>query len=183
MAEMRTAFSGMLWLSQIFKPKRIAEIGIYHGKTLIAMMKHYHDLNYFIQEYYAIDPYTRESFQHAVKKSKVSIEHAEQAYKLVSETIDQYPEYYSRVILTRDYGYNVAPLFEDKYFDFVYIDCNHTYEGTLKELLAWKDKTKMMAGHDYAVNEPTWGVRKAVHEVYGNRITILPTCTWMVRDE
>ena len=183
MAEVRTAFIGMMWLSQIFKPKRVAEIGIYHGKTMIGMLKNWGDLNKHIEEYYAIDPYTAKSFQHAVKKSKVNPEHAEQSYRLVRETIDQFPEYYHNVMLIRDYGYNVAPLFEDKYFDFVFIDSDHSYDGTMQELNAWKDKTKMIAGHDYGVNEPTWGVRQAVNEVYGKRVIILPQCTWMVRDE
>ena len=45
-----------------------------------------------------------------------------------------------------------AENFQSSYFDFIYIDTDHSYETTIKELRAWKTKMKedgIIAGHDY----------------------------------
>jgi cephalosporin hydroxylase len=61
--------------------------------------------------------------------------------------------------------------FEDNYFDWIYIDTNHTYETTLEELKLYKPKIKrngFIAGHDYTVGNWSEGLRygviEAVHE-------------------
>lgn len=61
--------------------------------------------------------------------------------------------------------------FEDAYFDWIYIDTDHSYETTRDELQLYAPKMKpggIMAGHDY--NQGNWlsmyryGVIEAVHE-------------------
>ena len=65
----------------------------------------------------------------------------------------------------------VVKEFRDNYFDWIYIDTDHTYETTIKELEVWKSKVKengIIAGHDYIVgNWDGWvryGVIEAVYE-------------------
>jgi hypothetical protein len=51
-----------------------------------------------------------------------------------------------------DLSVEAAKQFEDGYFDFVYIDANHTYESVIADLEAWYPKVRkggMIAGHDY----------------------------------
>lgn len=58
-----------------------------------------------------------------------------------------------RVSIIREHSVQAATFFEDEYFDFVYIDADHTYEGVLADLQAWYPKVKMggiIGGHDYA---------------------------------
>ena len=61
----------------------------------------------------------------------------------------------------------VAKTFKDKFFDFVYIDANHTYKNVKEDILAWLPKVKdggILGGHDY-----NWGgVRRAVDELLPN---------------
>ena len=50
-----------------------------------------------------------------------------------------------------------APLFLDEYFDFIYIDSDHSFVATLAELNAWKNKVKkngFICGHDYGGDIP-----------------------------
>lgn len=61
--------------------------------------------------------------------------------------------------------------FEDNYFDWIYIDTDHSYETTRKELLSYAPKVKeggVIAGHDYTIGNWTDGIRygviEAVHE-------------------
>jgi len=52
----------------------------------------------------------------------------------------------------RDMTYNLPNYCEDKLFDWVYIDGDHTYEGCMKDLQAVKNLVKdngMILGHDY----------------------------------
>jgi predicted O-methyltransferase YrrM len=51
-----------------------------------------------------------------------------------------------------DFSVEAAKQFEDGYFDFVYIDADHSYKGVTEDLEAWYPKVRkggMMAGHDY----------------------------------
>ena len=54
----------------------------------------------------------------------------------------------------------------DRKFDMIFIDAEHTYNGVKQDILAWKDKaTKIICGHDYCSSWPD--VIKAVDEVLG----------------
>ena len=61
--------------------------------------------------------------------------------------------------------------FEDNYFDWIYIDTSHFYEGTKYELELYSKKVKdggVIAGHDYMMGnwakQYRYGVMEAVHE-------------------
>lgn len=70
----------------------------------------------------------------------------------------------------KDYTYNAVYKFEDNYFDFVYIDADHSYEGCKNDLNQWWPKVKtggIISGHDYfEVTAPAYkfGVIEAVNE-------------------
>jgi len=58
-------------------------------------------------------------------------------------------------------------MFEDNYFDFVYIDASHKYEQTKADILLWERKVKegaILAGHDY-LSEENEGVGRADREM------------------
>ncbi len=68
-------------------------------------------------------------------------------------------------------SYQAVEDFPDQYFDWVYIDTSHCYEGTKKELELYASKIKKggyIAGHDYTmgnwVKQFRYGVMEAVHE-------------------
>lgn len=56
------------------------------------------------------------------------------------------------VKIYRDYSIKVAEHFPDDYFDFIYVDGDHSYEGCLGDLNAWYPKMKpgmALVGDDY----------------------------------
>ena len=56
------------------------------------------------------------------------------------------------VFLVRDYSVEAAKKFEDEFFDWVYIDANHSYDGVINDLKAWDKKVKQTGyiwGHDW----------------------------------
>eukprot|EP00581_Thalassiosira_minuscula_P002097 CAMPEP_0183737282 /NCGR_PEP_ID=MMETSP0737-20130205/51501_1 /TAXON_ID=385413 /ORGANISM="Thalassiosira miniscula, Strain CCMP1093" /LENGTH=280 /DNA_ID=CAMNT_0025971517 /DNA_START=157 /DNA_END=996 /DNA_ORIENTATION=- len=86
---------------------------------------------------------------------------------------DMSPEKYK---LHRNFSVPAAQLFEDEYFDYIYIDALHTYEAAYNDMVAYWPKLKhggLFAGDDFgdAVSkdgpisvEYEWGVRKAAQQ-------------------
>jgi hypothetical protein len=77
----------------------------------------------------------------------------------------------NKVSITRKLSTEAAESFDDNYFDWIYIDTNHSYQTTKEELHAYKHKVKdagFIAGHDYVMgnwNKPSkYGVMEAVAE-------------------
>lgn len=63
-----------------------------------------------------------------------------------------------RVLFHRGYSVPTLATFPDRYFDWVYLDANHTFEGVTADLEACLPKLKpggILTGHDY-VNSPYW---------------------------
>lgn len=64
------------------------------------------------------------------------------------------------------YSHEVCPDFEDRYFDFIYIDGSHLYEDVKRDLNDWLPKLKdggVIGGHDY-IAQPSFGVIASVNE-------------------
>lgn len=66
--------------------------------------------------------------------------------------------------------------FENKFFDWVYIDADHSYEAVKADILNWTPKIKsggLLSGHDFLIpkNNPryeSFGVKQAVEELFDN---------------
>ncbi len=76
-----------------------------------------------------------------------------------------------------------AKMFEDGFFDFVYLDGLHTYEGVKDDIAAWLPKVKpgmWLGGHDYK-NKLAPGVAPAVDEVLGEPDQRFRDTSWIIR--
>jgi len=78
------------------------------------------------------------------------------------------------VKIHRGYSFDAVKEFPDEYFDFIYIDADHTYEGCSRDIKDWWPKVKkggVFCGHDYQGRSVrtkngriTFGVKPAVKE-------------------
>ena len=102
-------------------------------------------------------------------KELVLIDHWEddETYNYVMERFESFPQ----VKVLRSNAVKGLQTFPDHYFDWVYIDTSHSYEGTKEELYEAARKVKdegLICGHDYTQgNWPErlkYGVIEAVHE-------------------
>ena len=69
-----------------------------------------------------------------------------------SETFKNTYFYYERAVIIKELSVDAAKIFQDEFFDFVYIDAAHDVDNVLKDLKAWYPKVKkggVFAGHDY----------------------------------
>lgn len=76
-----------------------------------------------------------------------------------------------RVELNLGLSTDVVEQFRDEYFDWIYIDTDHTYDTTKAELEKYRSKIKpdgIIAGHDFCVGHwnsmARYGVQEAVYE-------------------
>lgn len=68
--------------------------------------------------------------------------------------------------------------YEDGSIDIIFIDADHSYESVIQDINCWLPKVKqngILAGHDYITNYHH-GVKAAVHQIFGNNITIKNGC-------
>lgn len=75
-------------------------------------------------------------------------------------------EFGDKSVILRGISWEMAVHVADESLDFIHIDCCHAYECVKQDLAAWMPKVKVggiISGHD--VNNPTYGVRKAVEEI------------------
>lgn len=91
-------------------------------------------------------------------------------------TINNIKEYSNRVEIIKGYSVEVVKKFQDNFFDFIYIDANHSYEAVKQDLEFWYPKLKnqgLIMGDDYTfenIHSPKvngdeiFGVKKAVDE-------------------
>lgn len=94
--------------------------------------------------------------------------------------------------IIRKTSVEAAATFKTGFFDFVFIDADHSYEGCKADIEAWKDKVKVggwLCGHDYGYQpdpDKAWttGPKKAVDEAvkkYGWNLELGGNYTWFVK--
>ena len=139
----------------------IIEIGVYGGVSLLSIVEICQKNNTKI---YGIDPWElltnyngREldgdeltNYQRIMKSHRIKL----------GEIITKYG--YDNVELLQGFSLDINK-FDDESVDFVYIDANHSYNDTMKDIKKWFPKVKkggVFSGDDYK-----WeGVKKAVDE-------------------
>lgn len=75
------------------------------------------------------------------------------------------------VQIYREYAHDAVRHFPDEYFDFVYIDADHTYESCLQDIADWYPKVKkgkFLLGHDYRKYVTPAGIVFGVIEAVNN---------------
>jgi hypothetical protein len=151
-------------LSELIKnnipdPKYGAEIGVAFGLNSFKLLNNFNNLNL-----YSIDPYRKYSDQDKMSDLVEDVK-GDQLYEFVSKTLKN--QFKNRSIFIRGTSQDLQEQ-PDEFFDFIYIDGDHTYQGTNTDLINSFPKIKkngILCGDDYGVFEHIdFGVRKAVDE-------------------
>lgn len=125
-----------------------------------------------LETLYSVDPWINFSDEEYVDVANVSQEEQDGLYL---QTIKFLMKFKTRSVCMRLTSEDAANVFQKDFFDFVYIDANHSYEGCKGDMNSWWPKLRsggVFAGHDYILdgiynteNKPTeFGVIAAVNE-------------------
>lgn len=98
-----------------------------------------------------------------------NVDNNDQAQCLL-KTIINNADYFDRVRIIKEFSDQAVEFFNNNFFDFIYIDANHSYESVKNDLIKWFPKLKsggLFAGHDYVNGwhgQNLFGVQQAVDE-------------------
>jgi len=134
----------------------VAEIGVQRGGFSTMVLT-----NAAPKEYHLID-----CWEHQAGDKLGCMESQEQFDAMYDNVVDLFKDR-DNVHIHRKYSSDAVTTFDDEYFDWVYIDADHTYEGISNDLKLWWPKVKtggFLAGHDYYQMGQQVQVQRAVDE-------------------
>ena len=94
--------------------------------------------------------------------------------QLYLSVVQKFADDHSIIIIRKD-SVAASKQFPDEFFDWIYLDADHSYEGCTKDLNAWYPKLKkggIIAGHDYIDGEfieGSFSVKSAVDNFINNK--------------
>lgn len=158
--------------------QKIVELGVFEGFNFNLMIEHKPEIAIGVDIWLDDGVISRNDSGYPQKR-------LDKMYNNVMNLIADKPF----VKIYKEYTFDVAKQFPDEYFDLIYIDADHTYEGCLKDIKAWYPKIKkggFITGDDYSHYKAKYtgvrfGVIEAVNEFFKDNIIYeLPRCGWAV---
>jgi uncharacterized Rossmann fold enzyme len=154
----------LAWLKDIPHPEG-AEIGVFTGALSQRLLLNRPDLKLLM-----VDPWAAGNGEDGLGEFHGSLSQDEQDhYYEATQAAVQFAG--KRALILRETSLSASVDVPDGALDFVFIDADHSYECCLEDIKAWLPKIKpggFISGHDYEnPNYPTWGVKRAVEEVFG----------------
>jgi hypothetical protein len=106
---------------------------------------------------------------------------------IYSEVVDRFADVHS-VSIVRSFSSDAVSMFDDEYFDWVYIDGNHSFEYVLGDLEAYLPKVKpsgYLTGDDYLWSpEEGFPVKRALEQILaagGARLISVHRGQWILQ--
>ena len=120
------------------------EIGVFQGGNSLSLVT-----IESIIELYLVDPYKI----YSQYESKTLVYNQEQMNEALVIMRNRMLDYMDRVTVIIQESVRASFIFQENYFDYIYIDGNHSYQDAMDDMRAWYSKVKpggFLAGHDYA---------------------------------
>ena len=127
-----------------------AEIGVRAGLNAVNILKYFKDMHLYLVDPWSGDPKRSERDNRVIQK--YAIYHVR--------------PYRDRVTVVKKKSTEFALEIPANYFDFVYIDGDHSYEAVCQDIRLWNDRVRsgdILSGHDYVYTKKH-GVKRAVDE-------------------
>lgn len=155
-----------------------AEVGVYKGSLSRYLLSNMENLELYLIDRW--EKYTRKE-KKLNEKSSMSTKPKKTFDTALRKTIKIASLFPSRAIIIKKSSVMAAREFNNKYFDFVFLDADHSYSAVKKDIKSWCPKIKpggYICGHDYH----RAGVFNAVNRMFSSMdIEIDQDTTWFVR--
>lgn len=139
----------------------ICEIGSWCGSSADIFAKHF-------KKVICIDPFKQDK-EITSKYNMMDVE----------KEFDKVKAKYNNIVKIRHYSYDAVRIFDNKCFDIVYIDGEHSYNAVKQDIQLYLPKCKyFISGHDYWLKKFP-GVVKAVNECLGKPDKIFKDSSWI----
>ena len=151
------------------RPFKACEIGVYDGKNSIAMLEY----TPLLTKMYLVDNFQPNSKHFSRPNCKPFT--PSKVADFVRSLEWKLNRYKDRAELVRKPSVEAAKDFPDGFFDYVYIDAEHTTEAVKADITSWYPKVKkfgMLAGHDAIHTEVTLGVLQSSHKMNVNNFYV-----------
>jgi len=159
------------WINK-YKFKRVAELGVLDGNTASTIIENCPDLEHYVgidmwEKPHKYPPGTYlgpigDQSRKVYEELNLNDLYLLTLNKINKVLIGEKP----KVTLIKKPTSIACAMFEDDYFDLIFIDADHSYEGVKRDILDWKNKVRsggMLCGHDFS-----WpGILKAITETIG----------------
>lgn len=126
--------------------KKVLELGVYEGWMTKRVLDHLK--GEIIEEYWAVDRW--KTFDNPSYRDWATWGQEVWDAKYIKTCTRML--YFPALKVIRANSQQAATIFPDGYFDLVYIDADHQYEGVKADLVSWVPKVRdggVIAGHDY----------------------------------
>jgi hypothetical protein len=171
-------------VNNLFPEGRGVEIGVLRGEYSKIILERWHKGSLFLVD----------TWRHIGTYIDMNGRDDQYHYDCLIETCKNIKSWQDRAHIVRMDSVKAASMFPDEFFDFIYIDADHSYEGVVRDITAWWPKIKkggLFCGDDYIPDngdiwltvgqqEPVYagkfGVRKAVNEfIENNNLSLYET--------
>ena len=127
-----------------------AEIGVSSGAHAHEILKYkFQGLDIKIDKLYLVDIWHFKKNYSQIINKKISQKNYNKVLELKKK--------YSNIKIIKNYSLQAAKKFKNNYFDFLYLDANHSYKAVYQDLKCWFPKLKkngIFAGDDFAPYYP-----------------------------
>lgn len=158
------------WLSETAASMgSVVEVGCLHGRSAYALLKGCRG------PVYCVDPWNDE---------------ADASYPSFMSNCGRFPNLRTRrcasTVAARTWARDLGLVDRLDMVDMTFIDASHAYESVMVDVASWLPLTsKLICGHDYTPEGGYEGVRRAVDEIFGDRVRVAahaegPTSIWCV---
>jgi hypothetical protein len=157
------------------------EIGVWRGEMSINLLSSKEDLFLIMVDPWDENVYDKDTENMSATMSFKNRNTGEwiKNFNHVVSILNKYENRYSINKLTSE---SASKLYNEEYFDFVFIDGDHSENGVMKDIELWLPKVKSngyICGHDYKVFH---GVTNAVNKSFKKEyIELDEDFTWFVR--
>jgi predicted O-methyltransferase YrrM len=97
----------------------------------------------------------------------------------VEKIFDERAEKNQNIVKMRGDSASELSKFDNGYFDIIYVDADHSYNGAKRDIEIALKKGKLITGHDYSGKFP--GVMKAVNEYFTRPFKVFKESSWISR--
>jgi len=168
-------------LSAMDEPPRLgAEIGVNFGRTAGMLSRLAPDLRLFLVDSWSGDA----DREYRESGDPLAVRGGERAEEARREAMSVTARYGHQIV--RDDFVRAARHVDDGSLDFVFLDADHSYRGTMRQLIYWEPKVRpggLVCGHDY-VDMRDYRVVEAVDDwavVRDVPIEVLDQTVWAYR--